>query len=115
MTELSKKYRFRGIGGTSAGAIAAAATAAAEHGREAGGFDKLADLPERLGRDLAKLFQPSQETHAFFDAAMQWVTPDRSRLRSFVGTVWFSASPTGAGSFSASPPAPESASHWPSV
>jgi predicted acylesterase/phospholipase RssA len=35
-------YYFRCIGGTSAGAIAAAATAAAEFGREAGGFEGLA-------------------------------------------------------------------------
>lgn len=31
--ELAQAFRFRSIGGTSAGAIAAAATAAAEHGR----------------------------------------------------------------------------------
>ncbi len=36
--KLSRKYRFRNVGGTSAGAIAAAVTAAAEHGRRFGGL-----------------------------------------------------------------------------
>ena len=39
--ELARTYRFKNVGGTSAGAIAAAATAAAEHGRDHQGFDKL--------------------------------------------------------------------------
>jgi predicted acylesterase/phospholipase RssA len=57
-------YRFRNIGGTSAGAIAAAVAAAAEHGRESGGFEKLNDVREWLGKDgnLRNLFQPSRET-----------------------------------------------------
>ena len=41
--ELAQTYRFRCAGGTSAGAIAAAATAAAEYGRAAGGFKTLAE------------------------------------------------------------------------
>jgi hypothetical protein len=50
--ELARKYRFRRIGGTSAGAISAAATAAAELGRWTGkneGFAKFANLPFELG------------------------------------------------------------------
>src|SRR4030081_3264187 len=39
--KLATRYRFRSIGGTSAGAMAAAATAAAELGRDSGGFDPL--------------------------------------------------------------------------
>src|SRR4051794_20714143 len=55
VVELSERYRFASIGGTSAGAIAAAATAAAEHGRQRGGagdapFRRLAGLPAELGR-----------------------------------------------------------------
>src|SRR5262249_7623741 len=46
--ELQNRYRFRCIGGTSVGAMAAAATAAAEYGREHGGFNKLRDVSERL-------------------------------------------------------------------
>jgi predicted acylesterase/phospholipase RssA len=87
--ELAKTYRFRCIGGTSAGAIAAAATAAAEYGRRNGGrdrgdgkdanygFHELAGLPEWLGRrmegadrsNLFALFQPQPETDALFDVA----------------------------------------------
>ena len=49
VVELSNTYRFRNIGGTSTGAIAAAATAAAELGRdpkrETRGFKLLEKLP----------------------------------------------------------------------
>jgi predicted acylesterase/phospholipase RssA len=40
---MSKQYRFRSIGGTSAGAIAAVITAAAEHNRN-GGVEKNASF-----------------------------------------------------------------------
>lgn len=66
--ELATTYRFRSVGGTSAGAIAAAATAAAEVGRASGGFERLAGLPHRLtepcanGRStLFNLFQPARD------------------------------------------------------
>jgi len=61
---LATKYRFRCIGGTSAGAIAAGATAAAEYGRETGGFEKLKQVSDELGEGtfLRDLFQPSRET-----------------------------------------------------
>lgn len=75
--EMALDYRFRCIGGTSAGAIAAAATAAAEYGRTRGGegFRALAELPAWLGRihpatgrsNLFMLFQPQPETAAVFD------------------------------------------------
>lgn len=87
--ELAKTYRFRCIGGTSAGAIAAAATAAAEYGRRNGGagrsdgkdanhgFRELAELPGWLGRmeegsdrsNLFALFQPQPATDSLFDVA----------------------------------------------
>lgn len=51
---LSRDDRFRCIGGTSAGAIAAAVTAAAECGREAKGFEKLDQVREQLGRAAGK-------------------------------------------------------------
>jgi len=57
--KLAPRFRFRSIGGTSAGAIAAAATAAAELGRQRGGFDRLATLPDELGQRLLSLFQPT--------------------------------------------------------
>lgn len=87
--ELARTYRFRCIGGTSAGAIAAAATAAAEYGRRNGGsgrgdgkdanygFRELAGLPAWLGRkeegadrsNLFALFQPQPATDSLFDVA----------------------------------------------
>jgi predicted acylesterase/phospholipase RssA len=63
---LAERYRFRNVGGTSAGAIAAAATAAAEYGRDrdGGGFETLEGLPDFLGGDgnLIGLFQPQPST-----------------------------------------------------
>jgi predicted acylesterase/phospholipase RssA len=67
--ELSKHYQFRNVGGTSAGAIAAAGVAAAEHGRQNGNeksFDRLAELPEWLGKHLTSLFQPSSRAKPIF-------------------------------------------------
>jgi predicted acylesterase/phospholipase RssA len=66
--ELAQTYRFRSIGGTSAGAIAAALTAAAELGRDrpGGGFARLAELPDELARRLLTLFQPAPPTRPAF-------------------------------------------------
>lgn len=78
---LAERFRFRRIGGTSAGAIAAAATAAAELGRRrdpdgAGGFGLLDGLPRALGEPcgpadrskLFSLFQPTDEVRPVFEA-----------------------------------------------
>lgn len=70
---LATRYTFRSVGGTSAGAIAAAAVAAAEHGRESGGFEKLAALPDELGGTLSDLFQPSPGTRRAFDILSTWL------------------------------------------
>lgn len=71
--ELAKTYRFKCVGGTSAGAIAAAASAAAEYGRGVGGFEILAELPDSLGAvqsngqpKLLSLFQPQERSRALF-------------------------------------------------
>src|SRR4051794_13522651 len=74
--ELAKGYRFKNIGGTSAGAIAAAATAAAELGRASatGGFTLLRTLPAFLGTkpggapypNLFYFFQPQAGTKPLF-------------------------------------------------
>lgn len=56
--ELSRSYRFQHIGGTSAGAIAAVITAAAEYGRDVGGFEKIKELPAELSVTLLQKFQP---------------------------------------------------------
>ena len=75
---LSKHYRFRSIGGTSAGAIAAVVTAAAEyqrrHTNSDAGFARLERLPQELGEHvgagptskLLSLFQPQPQTRRLF-------------------------------------------------
>lgn len=77
VVEIAKAFRFRNVGGTSAGAIAAAATAAAELGRDRGGFERLAELPHWLGAtarggkrsNLFALFQPQPGTRPLFEIA----------------------------------------------
>lgn len=71
--ELAGRFRFKNIGGTSAGAIAAAASAAAERGRRIGrgtAFDGLASLPGWLGGNgnLLSLFHPEPATRPIFQA-----------------------------------------------
>jgi hypothetical protein len=66
---LSEHYRFRCIGGTSAGAIAAVVTASAEYNRAGGGFTTIAELPGELRSKLETLFQPSPTARALFNAA----------------------------------------------
>lgn len=78
IAELSAKYRFKNIGGTSAGAIAAAGCAAAEHARQTGSrpdaFDELMTLPEQLKQRAAgdehsmlfHLFQPAATVRRHF-------------------------------------------------
>jgi predicted acylesterase/phospholipase RssA len=63
LSEIGAAYRLRCVGGASAGAIGAAAGAAAEFGRDSGGFDRLNNIPDGLsdGR-LARLFQPQPST-----------------------------------------------------
>jgi predicted acylesterase/phospholipase RssA len=79
---LKDKYRFRNIGGTSAGAMAAALTAAAEYGRQAvtqdgpwleGGNENQGFAGLKKTRDelcqpglLLGLFQPSRPTRSLF-------------------------------------------------
>lgn len=73
--ELAIQHRFVALGGASAGAIAAAAVAAAEHGRESGGFARLAALPTELGGMLRYLFQPSSATRHAYELLTTWINP----------------------------------------
>jgi predicted acylesterase/phospholipase RssA len=77
IARLAEKYRFHNIGGSSAGAIAAAACAAAEYGRQHGvpdAFVRLSRLPEELGQTsgkpaaskLRRLFQPAPPLQRHF-------------------------------------------------
>ncbi len=71
-------YRFRGIGGASAGAIGAAVGAAAEFGRSSGGFDRLQALPGDLGGGkLATLFQPQPSTRPLLRLMLAMTGNDR--------------------------------------
>lgn len=72
--QLATDHRIAKLGGTSAGAIAAAVAAAAERGRASGGFTTLAQLPSWLSAvtegsghtNLFHLFQPQPKTTALF-------------------------------------------------
>lgn len=77
VSQLASRYRFKNIGGTSAGAIAAGACAAAEYGRghgNPGAFDALELLPAILGAvtppsgrsKLFTLFQPTPALREHF-------------------------------------------------
>lgn len=69
LVALSEKYRFANIGGTSAGAMAAAAAAAAEYGRGIpnAGFERLAKVPHDIGSRLLSLFQPTPKLRPLFN------------------------------------------------
>ena len=80
IVELARRYRFRNIGGASAGAIAAAATAAAEFGRETGGgFSRLDTVPDDLGvteggeSRMLDMFRPDPSTRRLFTAAVAFI------------------------------------------
>jgi len=74
ITEIGATYRLKNVGGTSAGAIAAAVAAAAEYGRTSatGGYDRLGELPDELGIDgkLKSLFQPQRATRQLYALAL---------------------------------------------
>jgi len=92
---LSKKYRFRNVGGTSAGAIAAAVTAAAEYGRQTNGgtaFDGLAGLPGWLAAagHLLGLFRPNRSTRPIFALLMRILAspPGQNKLLAAVAAIF---------------------------
>ncbi|MBQ0959150.1 patatin-like phospholipase family protein [Ideonella sp. 4Y11] len=77
VAELATRYRFKNIGGTSAGAIAAGACAAAEYGRRHGhdqAFEQLGELPQQLGEPITpegrtrlfSLFRPTPALRRHF-------------------------------------------------
>ncbi|GAA3867044.1 hypothetical protein GCM10022243_36200 [Saccharothrix violaceirubra] len=69
VVELARHYRFRSLGGASAGAIGAAFTAAAEKGRDRDGFGKLEGIVHWFASPewrLAQLFQPDARTRRLF-------------------------------------------------
>ena len=79
--ELAKTYRFRSIGGTSAGAIAAALTAAAEYSRtmrgDADGFVRLETYANQLPQLLATFFQPARQFAPTMRFLVAWKASSR--------------------------------------
>ncbi len=95
--EIAKDFVFKNVGGTSAGAIAAALTAAAERQRAlsgaTSGFDRLAAVPDYLASEnhLYRLFAPNRSTRALFRTLSG--LSERSRfqpawLAKWIGLVW---------------------------
>ena len=83
--EIATRYRFRSLGGTSAGAIAAAFAAAAEYSRsmrnDPAGFVRLKRYCDELPDKLLGLFQPDPElepavklaTNAIHHQSLKWL------------------------------------------
>lgn len=90
--KLSTFYQFKNVGGTSAGAIAAAGCVAAEFGRLQGSqesFAKLAQLPDKLGESVGRpkasmllhLFQPTPALEKHFAVLLGALNkPDKATL-----------------------------------
>lgn len=75
LTVLKDSYRFRSIGGTSAGAISAVVAAAAEYSRQTGkgtGFEGVEKIPKEIGAKgrLLSMFQPRPE----FKTLLKFIT-----------------------------------------
>ena len=83
LTELAKQFRFSQVGGTSAGAIAASAAAAAEYGRHVPGrgFVLLAKLPAEVGKILFSLFQPIPALKPVFDILVAAIGNDSTMTK----------------------------------
>lgn len=104
---LATSYRLRSIGGTSAGAIAAGAAAAAEHRRQTAsegdtdaGYRRLAEMPGNISPKLSTLFQARPDTRRLFGILHVAIDPDKGgfgRAAAVVGHVisgkagWFAA------------------------
>lgn len=101
---LAQRYRFRNIGGTSAGAIGAALAAAAEMGREQGSLDPDGANPQSLearqkqvrenDKFVRNLFQPEPAVAPLFNTLLDLLTskppqPDKTSRPLFPGYLTF--------------------------
>lgn len=99
-SRLATRYRFRSVGGASAGAIAAGLTAAAEYqrqhprpdsagaGTDAGdGFVVLTKIPDALGTTLSSLFVPASAVKRAYQALTAWIEPEWGLGRKLWTTV----------------------------
>jgi predicted acylesterase/phospholipase RssA len=118
LERLAHDYRFRSIGGASAGAIAAGLAAAAEYRRQvagdARGFSLLNELPNVLGENkgenplLLELFQPQARFRPFFRFLMAFARQSegsgdarglliaRGAVQNFPRHIWLGAIAGGA-------------------
>jgi Patatin-like phospholipase len=97
VSTLSRSFRFRQLGGASAGAIAASLAAAAEYRRaispsaaDRAGFDRLDAMPAFLGENLLRLFQPEAATEPVFAVLISFLGSDagwRKALRAIGGGI----------------------------
>jgi predicted acylesterase/phospholipase RssA len=98
--KLAERYQFQSIGGTSAGAIAAALTAAAEYARRNGrdAFSEVGKVSNWLGEkcesasgsNLLNLFQPQREMRVVFRLATALLVKGRLRRAFlFAQALWF--------------------------
>jgi predicted acylesterase/phospholipase RssA len=100
--KLSTQYWFKNIGGTSAGAIAAGVTAAAECRRrrtgQDDGFERLAKIPDDLAADsfLLTLFRPDESTKRVFQVVLAAMSAKQEKK-----SVWMAAVRTLFANFSA--------------
>src|SRR5947209_8162684 len=81
---LAERYRLRSVGGTSAGAIAAALAVAAEYGRESGGFERLDAIRAGLLRRgaIKELFQPTARTKPLWETIWGFIGMQARDLKS---------------------------------
>ena len=95
---LKDVYTFKNIGGTSAGAMAAAATAAAEFARRNGyrsGFEELERLHKWLAAkapsgghsNLFSMFQPDRATRPIYDVLVAGLGPRRLKYTKMIARV----------------------------
>jgi hypothetical protein len=81
--EIAREYRFRSIGGTSVGAMAAALTAAAEYRRRHGSVLGFNEVVRKLPGELAKVDEKSGDTSLF-----RLFQPPKKLQRLFTFLVW---------------------------
>jgi predicted acylesterase/phospholipase RssA len=98
--KLAEHYDFQNIGGTSAGAIAASLTAAAEYARRNGKSDAFDDVakvakwlgarsPGGRGSNLFALFQPQTKMAGLFRFAVAFlITGKMKQARSWLSVFW---------------------------
>ncbi len=102
IVELARAYRFKNIGGTSVGAMAAALAAAAEYGRQTGfesSFEPLRRVPAALGEAMddngrtrmLSLFQPNERGRRLLEVWAGVFNGKRTAVGTGVAGSWAAA------------------------